>query len=193
MSFQQIIILLTAYKYLFLFPIVVVEGPIVTVIAGFLASTGQLNPFVAYGIVVVGDLTGDTVSYMIGRWGRRRFIERWGHYIGLTIERIQKIEQHFDRHTAKTIILGKLAYSLEMPFLVAAGLAKVPYRRFLFYTFIPTVPKSLLFLLIGYYFGRAYVEFSRYLNFTALAMVALALLLTLIYFIIRKASRKYTE
>ena len=109
---------------------VVVEGPIITVIAGFLSSPGHLNIFIAYGVVVVGDLTGDTVSYMLGRWGGIKFVKRWGRYIGLTAERVQKFEEHFNHHAAKTIILGKLAYSIEMPFLFAAGFAKVPYKFF---------------------------------------------------------------
>lgn len=59
MLLQQIILLLTAHKYLFLFPAAVVEGPIVTVIAGFLSSLGIFNIFIAYAVVVVSDIVGD--------------------------------------------------------------------------------------------------------------------------------------
>ncbi|MFH0819068.1 MAG: DedA family protein [Patescibacteria group bacterium] len=193
MSFSRIIILLTAYKYFFLFPIVVVEGPVITVIAGWLASMNFLNLFITYCVVVVGDLTGDSVSYMLGRWGRISFIERWGKYIGLHAEKIIKLEHHFGKHSAKTIILGKLAYSLEMPFLIAAGMAKVPYQKFIFYAFVPTVFKSFFFILIGYYFGQAYIQLGEYLNFTSVIMGTLAIMLIIIYFIIKKISQKYAE
>lgn len=72
MSFQQIISLLTAYKYFFLFPIVVVEGPIITVIAGFLSSLGYLNIIIAYLVVVAGDIVGDSAYYAIGFYGRKK-------------------------------------------------------------------------------------------------------------------------
>ena len=143
---------LTIYKYFILFPLVVIEGPIVMVITGFLSSTGQLNFFIAYLVIIIGDVVGDSIYYSIGRWGGPQFIGRWGHYIGLNLDHIKKLEYHYDRHTAKTIILGKLAYSMEVPFLIASGLAKVPFLKFMFYVFIPTIPKSLLFVLIGYYF-----------------------------------------
>lgn len=189
----QIIQWLLTYKYLVLFPIVVVEGPIVTVIAGFLSSTGHLNLFIAYAVVLLGDITGDSLYYCLGRWGGIRLINRWGHRIGLTTERVNKIEQHYSSHAAKTIILGKFAHSIEIPFLVAAGVAKVPYRKFLLYVFIPSIPKSLLFILIGYYFGRAYGEIGKYLGYSAFIMIAAAISLTVIYFIIRRVSKKYTE
>lgn len=193
MSFQEIILLLTTYKYLFLFPVVVVEGPIITVIAGFLSSTGYLNLFIAYAVILIGDITGDSLYYCLGRWGSIRFINRWGHYVGLTIERVKKIKQHFINHTGKTIIIGKFAHSIEIPFLIAAGFAKVPYHKFLLYVFIPSVPKSLLFILIGYYFGRAYGEINKYLGYSAFFMMATAISFTVIYFVIKKMSKKYTE
>ncbi len=193
MSFQQIILLLTTYKYLLLFPIVVVEGPIITVIAGFLSSLGHLNIFIAYGVIVAGDLAGDTVSYALGRWGGVQLIKRWGHYVGFNIERVEKFKNHFNKHTASTIIWGKLAYAMEMPFLIGAGLAKVPYKKFFLYTLIPTLPKSLLFLLIGFYFGESYNKINTYLDYTAIGTIGLAIIFIAIYFVVKKMSKKYED
>ncbi len=184
---------LLAYKYIVLFPGVVIEGPILTVIAGFLASSGHLNLFIAYGVIVIADITGDSLYYFLGRFGGTRFIERWGSKVGLTLERVEKIENHYAEHAGKTLILGKFAHSIEIPFLVAAGLAGVPYGTFLWYVFIPTVPKSLLFILIGYYFGRAYGEINNYLGYTALIMSAAALALIAVYFILKKISARYEK
>ncbi len=144
-------------------------------------------------MALTGDIVGDSISYVLGRRGGSKLIEKWGRYIGLTIERVQKIERHYANHTGKTLILGKFAYALETPFLVAAGLAKVPYRKFLLYVFVSSIPKSLLFILIGYYFGHAYGKISRYLDYTALMTAAVAVLLTIIYFLIRKISKKHME
>lgn len=193
MSFPQIIFFLTTYKYFFLFPIVVIEGPIISVIAGFLSSLGHFNIFVAYTVIVVGDLTGDTISYALGRWGGIKLIERWGHYIGLNVGHVEKFRNHFDKHTASTIILGKLAYALELPFLIGAGLAKVPYKKFLLYTLIPTLPKSLLFLLIGFYFGETYNKINVYFDYAAIGTVSLAIMFIVTYFVVKKMSRKYVK
>lgn len=174
---------LLAYKYLALFPIMVVEGPIVTVIAGFLASLGYMNVLLVYFIVVAGDLTGDVFYYALGRYGREKTIARWGHVLGITMERIERVEYHFKNHTAKTLLFGKLTHAIGLVFLVAAGMARVPFSEYLWYNLLGTLPKSLVFLLIGYYFGSAYVQINNYLSYGMLGGIFFIGLLFLIYFI----------
>src|SRR3989338_6750213 len=136
MSLEAIIALLTTYKYLLLFPIVIVEGPIITVIAGFLSSLGQLNFFISYAIAVVGDVVGDCIYYALGFYGRQKFV--W-------------------------------------------------------YNFIATLPKSLILLLIGFYFGETYAKINTYLDYTAIISTVLAVLSVIIYFAVKKISQKYGE
>jgi membrane protein DedA with SNARE-associated domain len=191
MVLQQIILLLTAHKYLFLFPVAVVEGPIITVIAGFLSSLGLLNIFIAYAIVVAGDIVGDIMHYAFGYYGGQRFVKRWGRFLGITSERVEQLEKHFEKHTGKTLIIGKLAQVVGAVVLVAAGIARVPFRKFIWYNFIATLPKSLILLLIGYYSGESYVKISSYLDYTAIGTVVAAVIFIVIYFMMRKLSKKY--
>lgn len=184
---------LLRYKYFVFFPMMILEGPIVTIIAGFLSSLGYLNPFLIYGLAVLGDLVGDSLYYALGRYGRDRFIQRWGHYIGLHPERIEHLEKHFKRHGGKTLILGKWSHAFTAPGLVAAGVAKMDFRKYLGFNALSTLPKSFLFLLIGIYFGRAYVQINNYLIYTTFIMIALAALLVFVYLIIKKVSKKYEE
>jgi membrane-associated protein len=193
MLLQQIILLLTAHKYLFLFPVVVVEGPIITVIAGFLSSLGVFNIFIAYAVVVVGDIAGDIMYYALGYYGRQRFVKRWGRFLGITFERVEQLEKHFEKHTGKTLIIGKLSHGIGGVVLVAAGLAKVPFRKFVWYNFIPTLPKSLILLLIGYYSGESYVKISSYLDYAAIGTIVTAVIFIVIYFVMRKVSKKYAD
>ncbi len=193
MSFQQIIILLTTYKYLFLFPVAVVEGPIITVLAGFLSSLGYLNIFIAYAVIVVADIVGDGMYYALGYFGRQKFIERWGRFLGITMERAEKLEKHFAKHSGKTLIIGKLTHAVGAIVLVTAGIAKVPFWRFIWYNFIPTLPKSLVLLLIGYYLGESYAKISTYLDYTALGTIIITVIFIAIYFVMRHMSKKYED
>jgi membrane protein DedA with SNARE-associated domain len=186
MSLSEVVILLENYKYLFLFPIVVIEGPIITVIAGLLISLGRINMFISYPLIVFADVMGDSIYYAIGFYGRLGFIERWGRFFGITKERVVKIENHFTNHTGKTLITGKLTHFAGAVILVAAGVAKVPYWRFVWYNFLPTIPKSLALLLVGYYFGKAYQQIDSYFNEIGLVVfVILAAVLT-VYILIKK-------
>lgn len=190
-SLEKVIPILIAYKYFLLFPLTVIEGPIITIIAGFLASHGYFSVFIVYVIVVIGDLAGDFIYYLIGRYSRTKFIQRWGHYIGITPARVESLDSHFVKHAGKTLIAGKLSHGVGAMILVAAGAAKLPISKFLWFNFIATLPKSLVLLLIGFYFGKAYAEWNRYLGYTAIFMTLIAVLFVVIYFIMKKVSERY--
>jgi len=190
-SLAHIIAWMLAYGYFILFPLVVIEGPIVSILAGFIASMGHLNLFISFGVIIVADLIGDSMYYYIGYSGRKSFIKKWGKYIGINEKRVEQIEGHFKKHSAKTLIAGKLSQGVGAVILVAAGIAKMPFWEYLWYNFLATVPKSLILLLVGYYFGRAYVEFNNYLSYTTFIMIGLAILFVAAYFLIKKFAKKY--
>jgi membrane protein DedA with SNARE-associated domain len=192
-SLDQIIGWLVVYKYFILFPVMVIEGPIITIIAGFLSSLDLLNLFLVFAVVVIADLVGDFMYYAIGRWGREKFINRWGKYIGLSAEKIIRLESHFEKHTRKTLIIGKISHAFGAPILVAAGVAKIPFWEFIWFNFLATIPKSLFFLLIGYYFGQAYVRLNKYLDYFTIGFLILAILILISYFTYNKFKSKFIK
>ncbi len=164
-----------------------------TIIGGFLVSLGYLNFFLAYLVLLFGDLVGDSLYYSIGRWGRNRFIERWGRYVGITAERLALMEAYFEKHGGKSLFFGKLTHAVGGVILVAAGMAKVPFWKFIWYNFLATLPKALILMLIGFYFGQAYAQLNRYLDYTALVTVAVVVLLIILYLVVRKIGKKYED
>ncbi|PIR76553.1 MAG: hypothetical protein COU32_01430 [Candidatus Magasanikbacteria bacterium CG10_big_fil_rev_8_21_14_0_10_42_10] len=183
--------LIIHYSYLIIIPMMIIEGPIITVIAGFLASLGYFNIFVVYLVMIAADLIGDTMYYAIGRWGGIPLIKKWGHYIGITEKHVTDIEKKIGNHEARFLFLGKIAHGFGTVFLLAAGTAKMPYGKFLLFNILPTLLKSLLFLLVGYYFGYAYTTIQVYVDYSALAMIVLAIIFVVLYVIIKSITRSY--
>lgn len=181
---------LNYYRYLLLFPIVVVEGPIATILAGFLVSLGYLDFPLAYGLAVAADLLGDTLYYLVGRFGAKRVVDRWGKYLGISWDQIEKLDRHFERHVGKTLLLGKLTHGAGGLILLAAGAAEVPYPAFLWFNLLGTLPKSLALLLVGFYFGHAYRSIRTYLNDIALITIGIVVLVGLGYFFYGLRSRR---
>jgi len=189
-TLDQIISLLIHYKYLLLFPIIAIEGPIATVLAGLLTSAGYMNFFAAYATVVAGDMAGDSFYFVLGLWGREKLIKRWGKYLGITIDRVERIEKHFNDHIGKTLIIGKLSHIFGVVVLLAAGLAKIRFRDFFKYDLIATLPKSIILILAGYFFGRAAIRSIQYFDSSALGTFFVVILLIVIYFAIKKLAQK---
>ncbi len=181
LALPQVLPWLIQYRYLLLFPIVVAEGPIVTVIAGFLVSLGYLDFPLTYTVAVMADLLGDSLYYFIGRLGAKRVADGWGQVLGISWDQIEKLKRHFERHVGKTLLLGKLTQGAGGLILVAAGAAEVPYPAFLWFNLLATLPKSLVLLLVGFYFGHAYRSIGTYLNIAALITIGVVVLAGLGY------------
>ncbi len=187
---DQIIALLLTYKYFIILPLAIIEGPIITIISGFLASQGHLNIFFVYWLLVFADLIGDSLYYCLGRFGRKGLIEKWGHYIGITHSKLNSLENHFKNHSGKTIIIGKISHAVVIPILIAAGTAKMPFLKFIWFNFISTVPKSLILIIIGFFFGHAYKILNQYIDSFAIIGPILIGVAFLIYLLFRKFKNK---
>ena len=183
LSLDQASAWLLHYKYLALFPLAIAEGPIITVVTGLFASLGYLSFWLAYFIIVVGDLVGDAVHYSFGRWGGRAFIDRWGKYFGVGPGQIAPIEKQFDKRGDKLLFIGKMSHGVGGAFLIAAGLIKMPFDKFIFANLLATLIKSLILLLLGFYFGQALGTINNYLERIFLISIGAAFFGALIYFL----------
>jgi len=168
MPLEQAISLLQTYGYLLLFPLAVVEGPIITVIAGFLANLGIFNLFIVYAIIVVGDILGDAFWYLLGRhgsgWKYTRPIES---FFGLTPERIESTRAKFQTHRYKMMMASKLVHGVGSAGLLTAGIVRVPYLTFAATCLVVTLFQAAFFLALGYFFGEAYETIGQYLDYFA--------------------------
>lgn len=177
------VLLLTKYGYFILFPLAAIEGPIVSLVVGFLIYLGYLKFLPAYTILLLGDLIPDTVYYYIGRFGKRRKImEKYG-------SRLNLIEKLWREHGRKTMFLSKLAYGLSIPFLISAGLVKMPYRKFISYAFPVTLFQYGVIMIIGYSLGHSYQIAERYIQYAYVIVAAILIVFIIGYVLVVKYAR----
>lgn len=179
---DSIVQLLETYKYALLFPISVVEGPIVAVIAGFLCSENFLSIPITFLVLMAGDMGGDTMYYSIGRFGGHAFLRKWGNFFGIKEDKVMKTEEHFKKHAVKTLLIGK-TQALGGIILAAAGLGKMPFSRYMWINILGSIPKVALFMVLGYYFGQGYRLINTYLGITTAIITGIAILSIIAYFL----------
>ena len=187
---EQLEALIGAYSVWILLPLMIVEGPVVTLVASFIASLGLLNVVLVYFISVAGNLIGDLVYYSIGRFGREAFIEKYGKYIGVNREAILFAEKHYNDHLFKTIAIAKATEAPVVPALVLAGMARVDIKKFLIVSLVCEVPKMLVIVLIGYYFGKFYQTIEHYFKDIIFAAGVTLLLLVALLIVYKKIKVK---
>jgi membrane protein DedA with SNARE-associated domain len=164
-----------------LIPLAIIEGPIVSIICGFLVTLGVFNFVAVYLVMVIGDIVGDGIIYYIGYSGKR-FL----HFFKITEEKLEKAKTYFHENHKKAIIMSKLVHGIGFTGLIAAGASHVPYKRYFKTCALISGIQSLVMLIIGIFFGHAYVQIGKYLNYYAGAVSVIVLLILLFIFI-----RKY--
>jgi membrane protein DedA with SNARE-associated domain len=147
---------IAAHGLLLLFPLAVVEGPIVTVVAAWLAQQGLFDIRLVLVVATLGDLIGDTLYYLLGRHLNYVMPNRLRAWLGLSHDRIETLIGHFEEKGGQTLLFGKLTHVAGLPILVAAGTARMPYAAFLFYNLLGTLPKIAVFAALGWCFGSAW-------------------------------------
>ena len=179
---DHIVHLLAQYKYLLLFPLSIVEGPAITVIAGFLCAGGYMNPFIALPVISTGDVIGDTIYYSLGRAGKPLFLKQ---------ERLSRVRVYFPGPSPPDHIpvqgysgggRSRIVPGRKRPGPLCPLFGHLPGN-------FPGPNHEHFYLGIGFGFGQAYEQINRYLNETAAWIVVISLCLILWYGI-RTMTRK---
>lgn len=189
----QIFNLLYTYSYLVLFPLVVIEGPVVTIITGFLVSLGFMDFIPAYMTIVAGDLAGDVLYYSAGRWWLNGTYKGVLKFLNINFKLVHKLEVAIKKNKGPFLFFGKLSHAIGGPILFAAGSAGISMKEFLEFNFFATLPKSLILIGVGYYFGSTVSNFRRALDFTVLGLLVFTIILIGLYFAVTYVSNKYIK
>lgn len=188
-STNALLQLIQSHGLLLLFPLSVAEGPIVSVLAGWLARLGYLPLGWTYVVLMLGDLVGDVLNYAIGRSGLRLIPQRWRQRLGVDDASLDALGTYFKAKGGRTLITAKLTHSLGFAALIAAGAARMPLPAFLWFNLIATLPKTLAFLMIGYLLGQAHAMIDTWIWRGSLAVLVLAAAL---FFWLRRRRRQRT-
>ena len=179
---------LGVWGYLLLALLVAVEGPIATLLGAAAASAGAMRPAFVFMAAATGNLTADTLWYTLGYAGKINWILHLGSRLGIRRRHLDRLEQGMHRHAAKILLVAKLTSGLVIPSLIAAGLARVPWRRW-----FPAILSAEMIwtgslVLIGYFATEAIKKVERGVEFFGLAITTLFLLA--IFWGVRRLLRK---
>ena len=187
---ESILPLIIQYKYLILFPLAAIEGPMLALASGFLISLGYLGIVPTYLVFVLGDVIPDVAYYWTGVLGNRfswltKYKNRWS----IVSHNLDLIDRIWQDHPIKTMVLTKFAFGLSTPLLISAGVVKMPFRKFISLTLPISFVNYAVILTLGYYLGHSYQLAGKYLEYLGFLVFALAIVFALIYNIISRYAR----
>jgi membrane protein DedA with SNARE-associated domain len=157
---QWIIDVISTFGYFGIFLLMLAENlfppipsEVIMPIAGIAVGAGQMSLTMVLIAAVVGTLIGNLPWYFIARAvGRDRFMEltaRWGKYCALKVSDVEAAIAWFDRHGGKAVLLGRMAPGVRTLISVPAGLAEMPFTKFLALSAVGSVIWIVFLTAIG--------------------------------------------
>ncbi len=185
------------HTFLVYVPVVLVaflEGPFLSIIFGILLRLGYFSFFPVYGALMLGDLIGDIVWYYIGYHYGRRAVNRFGKRFKITEEDVAKTEKLFHKHQHKILFISKITngFGFALAVLMTAGIAKIPFKRYITINFFGQLVWSGLLLGIGYFFSESYIRIESVGGKISL-IFAVAIAAAFFYFYNKRLRKKLTE
>ncbi len=162
MTLADLSAFVAGHGLLLLLPLAVIEGPVVSVLAGVLCAQGLLHWEAALPLLALGDVIGDFVYYAVGRFSQG-WLHRMAVRLHLPTEVGTELIARVSGHATRMLLIGKWTHAIGGVVLVAAGVARVNPWRFAAVNTLATLPKTALLLGAGVWAGANVVSlFARY-------------------------------
>jgi len=99
-------------------------------------SLGAVHTLVAGVYGALGCTIGSIVAYVVGIWGGRPFLDKYGRYILISRHDLDLADQWFDRSGSWAIFVSRLLPVVRTFISLPAGIARMHFAKFLVYTFL---------------------------------------------------------
>ncbi len=168
--------------------IVPIPSELVLPFAGFLVGEGRSlepltgqpwNLWLVTAAGTIGAVVGALVAYAVGYFGGRPIIERWGRYLRITPEDLDRTDEFFARHGTKAAFFGRLIPVVRSLVSFAAGIARMPLGPFVVFTALGSLPFTFVLVFAGLQLGANWESIGEVLKrfeYVVLGAVALAVL-----------------
>jgi len=121
---------------------------------GYLTTTGALPLPVAFLAVVAAATAGSFCNYSICRRFGHPFVVRFGPYVGLTAERLDRAERAFRRWGPWAVLIGRHVPGMRIVLSAFAGVFELPRLLFVACVLVSSSIWAAIFLELGRVLGR---------------------------------------
>lgn len=156
-------------------------------IAGAVAATGGMDPWLLGGLLMLAAILGDSTNYIIGRTLGEKLFANPNSKV-FRRDYLDRTHAFYARHGGKTVTLARFIPIIRTFAPFVAGVGKMSYPRFAFFSIAGTVLWVGSLVTLGYFFGN--VPFiKKNLTVLVLAIILLSLLPVIIGALRSRAGR----
>jgi membrane protein DedA with SNARE-associated domain len=127
-------------------------GDVVLLLAGFYVQRSSLDLGPVIALAFTGAVIGDTIGYALGRTGGRRLVDRFGKRL-LPARRLERMDRYFEQYGMWAVTIGRFAPLVRTVNTFAAGLAKMPFLRFVIAVVVAASIWCVAMPVVGFLFS----------------------------------------
>jgi len=181
MGYIGIFIMMFLESTFFPFPSEVAMVP-----AGYLASQGSMNLYLAILIGVSGSLAGALFNYYLAKQYGRKAVIKFGKYFFFDEAKLEKMERFFYKHGSFSTLTSRLIPGVRQFISLPAGLSKMPIAPFIIYTTVGAGIWVTVLTLLGYLIGQNQDLIQQYLHQIVILTLVIIGIATSIYIRVQK-------
>jgi membrane protein DedA with SNARE-associated domain len=159
---------------------------LVLIPGGYLAFQGEMNLFLLILSGSIGGMLGAHFNYWLANKVGRKFIIKYGKYVLISEDSLNKIDHFFVRYGKFSISVGLITPGIGQLISLPAGLAKMDKRNFFFSALFGAVTWNSMMVLLGYFFGEYQSTIMSQFHWILIGLFLVIALFTTIYFYIQK-------
>jgi membrane protein DedA with SNARE-associated domain len=148
-----------------------------------------MNIWIAILSGLGGSLAGALFNYYLARSMGRKVLLKYGKYVFIKEETLDKLEKFFTTHGHISTFTGRLIPGVRQLISIPAGLSQMDLKLFSLYTALGAGIWSLILIILGYLLGENEALIKEYLHQITLAAVGSAVLIMVVYYYFHRRKR----
>ena len=159
--------------------------------AGMLIDKGELTFVGIIFFSTLGSIVGSLISYYVGYYGGKPFVERFGKYLLLDKHHLVITEKYFKKRGDITIFIGRFVPIVRHLISIPAGLGKMNIWKFSLFTIIGAGLWNSFLTFVGVKLKDNWEQVLKYSSVIDMVIIIL-LLIVIVYFVYKLYNAKKT-
>jgi membrane protein DedA with SNARE-associated domain len=165
-------------------------GETMLLAASVYAGSGHLSIFWVIVAASIGAITGDNLGFTAGRLGGRVLVERYGHYVRIRPEHLDRAQIFFRKYGDRTVFFGRFVAVLRAWAAFLAGTNMMPWQKFVVFNAAGGIIWAIVYGLLGYELGHNLPLLDRVVRYLGIGGVVLAVLVVSVILAVYIARRR---
>lgn len=161
--------------------IIIIPSEVILATGGILAGRGIFSFWMVFLVGLVGSVFCAIIIYLIGYFGGRSFVKKYGKFFFMKEEDIEKCDIWFEKYGLLAAFLARNFPIVRTLISLPMGISKVNFKGFVLFTTLGSIPWTLAFVYVGYALGNNWIVLNNFVKKLKLPIIILLILLFINY------------